>query len=335
MKSLILVIYILFITLSTCKHDRYQQDLSCINAENFKFAPEYYSTKPDINSPVISEKNRELVVVEMNNKRYLWFDATVENGEPFDYKKGLYGKGSQLLADADDFPGLARKGIHSEKDLCNTKIITGRSVSQITIDGRPWASSGVGFLAEDETIMSVIHADNQTLKELHLTHPDIARPLFHVYNISREFEKFNTDPVTGEQFELVALLYNGKRVMIKITGSRGWQESIFNDEILGSGHIEIWRELNTGEIEFLKKNYAHLSNDQFGELANMLSHIHTSEMVFYYINRYGFYEGHTEYRVDPVSAVLIFGLKSIEDVHNVCGSDLYQYFTTHFTQNPE
>lgn len=335
MKSLILVVYILLIALIGCKKDRYKLDIWCIDTENFKFAPDYYSARPRTNSPVISEKNRELVLVEMNNDRYSWFDATVENGEPFDYKKGLYGKGNQLLAAANDFPGLARKGIHSEKDLCNTKTITGRSVSQITIDGRPWASSGVGFMAENETIMSVIHADNQTLKKIHLTHPDVARPLFHLWNISREFEKFSPEPVTDEKSELVAMIYNGNRILIKNTGSRGWQESIFNDEILGSGHIEIWRELNTGELEFLKKNYAHLSNNQFGELINMISHIHTGDMVFFYINRYGFYEGHTEYRVDPVSVVLIFGLKSIEDVHNVCGSDLFRYFTTHFTQNPE
>jgi hypothetical protein len=335
MQKLILFIHIFVIILNGCNQDRYQLDLPRINAENFKFAPEYYSIEPGITSPVISEKNRELVIVEMNNGLYSWFDATVENGEPFDYKRNLYGKGNQLLADAEDFPGLARKGIHSEMDLCNTKIITGRSVSQTTIDGRPMGSSGTGFMAEDETIMSVIHADNQTVKKLQLTHPDIARPLFHLWNISREFEKFSTDTVTGEQHELAALVYNGKRVMIKITGSRGWQESIFNDEILGSGHIEIWRELNTKELEFLKKNYAHLSLDQFGKLRKMISYIHTGEMVFFYINRYGFYEGHTEYRVDPVAVVLIFGMRSIENVHKVCGGDLYGYFIKHFTQNPE
>ncbi|KPK82909.1 MAG: hypothetical protein AMS27_13675 [Bacteroides sp. SM23_62_1] len=67
----------------------------------------------------------------------------------------------------------------------------------------------------------------------------------------------------------------------------------------------------------------------------MVSVIHTGEMVFFYINRYGFYEGHTEYRVDPITVALVFGLKDIEDVHQACGGDLYYYFTTHFTKNPE
>lgn len=335
MQRLVLYIYILAVVLNGCKQDRYQADLPSVHAENFLFVPEYYSTEPTLPSPALSEKNRELVLVKVNSSRYSWVDATVENGTPFDYKRQLYGKGNQLLADAEDFPDLASKGIHSEKNLRNTKTITGRSVSQITIDGRPWGSSGVGFMAEDETIMSVIHQDNETVKRLNLTHPDIARPLFHLWNISREFENLKTGAATGEQVEPVALIYNKNRVLVKTTGSRGWQESIFQDEILGSGHIEMWRELNTRELEFLKRKYEHLPNDQFDELVQMISHIHTGEMVFFYINRYGFYEGHTEYRIDPISVAFVFGLKSIEDVHKVCGKDLYRYFTTHFTQNPE
>jgi hypothetical protein len=135
--------------------------------------------------------------------------------------------------------------------------------------------------------------------------------------------------------QLTGLVYNGQRVETKITGSRGWQESIFNDEILGTGHIEIWRELSREELEFLKQKYAHLPQDQFEALKQMLSYIHTGEMVFFYINRYGFYEGHTEYRVDPITVALVFGLRSVEDVHQASGGDLYHYFTTHFTENPE
>jgi len=335
MPRFILLIYVFVLLLHGCKQDRYQHDLPWINSENLKLIPDYYTVEPSISSPVMSETDRELVLIEINNGRYTWIDATVENGAPFDYKRKLYGKGNQLLADEEDFSGLARKGIHSEKDLRNTKIITKHSVSQITVDGRPWGSSGVGFMAEDETIMSVIYADNQTVKKLSLTHPDIARPLFHIWNISREFENFSSDTVTGEQLELTALVYNGLRISMKISGSRGWQESIFDDEILGTGHMQIWREMNSKELDFLAKNYAHLSHDELGKLQKMLCNIQTGEMVLFYINRYGFYEGHTEYRVDPIAVALIFGLKSIEDVHMACEGDLYHYFTTHFSQSPE
>ena len=123
--------------------------------------------------------------------------------------------------------------------------------------------------------------------------------------------------------------------MINITGSRGWQESIFNDEILGSGHMEIWRETDTIESEFLRENYDNLSQHQLEELEKYLSFIHTGEMVLFYINRYGFYEGHTEYRVDPITVAFVFGLKSINELHLACGGDLYNYFTSHFTINHE
>jgi hypothetical protein len=190
-------------------------------------------------------------------------------------------------------------------------------------------------MAEDETIMSVILADNRTLMQLGLTHPDMARPLFHLWNISRGFENAIFDSTSGEPLKITSLLYNGQRVMMKITGSRGWQESIFNDEILGTGHIEIWRDLDERELAFLSMHYRHLPEDQFGKLKKDLSYIHTSELVFFYINRYGFYEGHTEYRIDPLSVALIFGLRSLEEVHKACGSDLYRYFSSHFTENPE
>ncbi|MFO7851201.1 MAG: hypothetical protein ACQERS_03340 [Bacteroidota bacterium] len=335
MSKYFILFLLSFILLNSCKNDRYNFSLDKIQSEDIKIAPEYYTGKPDFPSPVLTDDGRELVLLKIDNNRYTWFDATVENGEPFDYKRGLYGKGNQLLADKEDFPSLARTGLHSEEELRNTKIITGRSVSQITVDGRPWASSGVGFMTDDETIMSVIWADNKTVKRLGLTHPDIARPLFHLWNISREFENYSIDTVTGERLQLETMIYNGNEVHVKISGSRGWQESIFHDEILGTGHIEISREINEDEQEFLRQNYGNLPEDKYEEFKNMLFNIHTGEMVFFYINRYGFYEGHTEYRIDPVAVALIFGIRSIEDVHLAVRGDLYKYLTSPFTENPE
>ncbi len=332
-QSLILLILVFLII--GCKPERYEFHLPKLSSNDLMFYPEYYNQKPDLPSPVISETNREFVLLKTNNSLYIWIDATVENGEPFNYKNRLYGKGNQLLADEKDFPHFARTGVHSEEELRNTKIITGRSVSQITVDGRPWGSSGVGFLAEDETIISVIYADNQTVKKLGLTHADIARPLFHFWNISRDFEKYSLDSVTNKRVDMDALIYNGHEVKFKIEGSRGWQESIFNDEILGTGHIEIWRELTVEELKFLKKEYSQLTVEQFELMKKKLSYFHTSEMVFFYINRYGFYEGHTEYRPDPVTVATVFGLSSIEDAHRASGGNLYDYYNRHFTQNPE
>jgi len=335
MKNIILFIFFFVFFLFGCKQERYRFKIETINNEDLKFAPGYYTGKPDINSPALSRDGRELVLIKIDIDRYTFFDATVENGEPFDYKLRLYGKGNQLLADEEDFPSLARTGLHSDEELKNTKIITGRSVSQITIDGRPWGSSGVGFMTDEETIMSVILADNRIIRRLGLTHPDLARPLFHLWNISRGLEDYSIDTITGDRMQMEAMLYNGNEVKVEISGSRGWQESIFNDEILGSGHIYISRELNKEEQEFLNQNYGNLPEEKFEELKNMLFNIHTGELVFFYINRYGFYEGHTEYRIDPVAVALIFGMRSIEDVHIAVGGDLYEYFSSPFTENPE
>ena len=327
-------VFPLVLFLFSCSHGRYKTELPEINSENIIFAPETSSDYPNIASPVISENKRELILLKTKDAKYTWMDGTVENGEPFDLKNQLYGKGNQFTADGKDFPHFAQTGIHSEKELVNTKMITGKSVSQITVDGRPWASSGVGFLAEDETIMSVIYADNKTVKRLGLTHADIARPLFHFWNVARDFEKLTVIPDTKQRLEIEAMLYNGNEVKFKIQGSRGWQESIFNDEIHGTGHLELWRKLNPGEIDYLENQYKHLSKEQFEVLKNRISYFHTSEMVFFYINRYGFYEGHNEYRPDPITVALIFGLTTIEKAHRVAGENLYNYYMQHFTQNP-
>jgi hypothetical protein len=108
--------------------------------------------------------------------------------------------------------------------------------------------------------------------------------------------------------------YNGKQIHVKAEGSRGWQESIFNDEIRGASQIDIHRDLSARERTFLEQKYRHLSAGQMTEMVGALTHIHTSEMVPYYIMRYGFYEGHTPYRADPIAIAFIFGLKRLEEI---------------------
>ncbi|MEE4214998.1 MAG: hypothetical protein V2I34_08005 [Bacteroidales bacterium] len=334
MNKYLSLLFLSFMLFAGCREDPYRTHLNRISEDIIMMAPLYYTKDPGLPSPAINKEGRELVMLKLTGDKYTWIDATVENGETFDYKNRLYGKGKQLMADSADFPSLARKGLHSEKELRNTKIITGRSVSQITIDGRPWGSSGVGFMSDDETILSVILADNRCAKSLGLTHPDLARPLFHLWNMSREFEDCNIDTATGEKLQIEAVMYNGKEIFLEVNGSRGWQESIFNDEILGSGHIEISREPDMSELDFLEKRYAYLPADEYQQLKNELFNINTGEMVYFYINRYGFYEGHTEYRVDPLTVALLFGIRTIEDVHRSCGGDLYKYYNTSFTENP-
>jgi hypothetical protein len=50
-----------------------------------------------------------------------------------------------------------------------------------------------------------------------------------------------------------------------------------------------------------------------------------------YIMRYGFYEGHTYWRTDPVSIAFIFGLKDLEEMEEAFPAKLYEMLTGHFT----
>ncbi len=191
-------IVVLFI-LQGCVHDKYSKKYQTIVLGELQFFPEFYSEKTDLPSPALDTSGMEGVLVRLQDSLYTWFDATVENGDTFDYKRNFLGKGNQLLA----------------------------------------------------------------------------------------------------------------------------------DEILGSGHIEVWRELNVQEKEFLKEQYPHLSPEQFEEMKEKITHLHTGEMVLYYINRYGFYEGHSDFRADPVTIAFIFGLQSVGKIHKAANGNTYQYFTNH------
>jgi len=123
MQKLQVIICLFIFLFTSCNQDRYQITLPKISSKELKFSPVCYTVKPEFPSPALSAQGRELVLIKIQKGGYTWMDATVENGNPFDYKKRLYGKGNQLLADEEDFPFFARTGLHSEKELSNTKLI--------------------------------------------------------------------------------------------------------------------------------------------------------------------------------------------------------------------
>ena len=63
-----------------------------------------------------------------------------------------------------------------------------------------------------------------------------------------------------------------------------------------------------------------------------MSRIDTGEMAFYYIMRYGFYEGHTDYRSDPIAVAFIFGLRSLEEIEKAFDGNLNKALTEHFNE---
>jgi len=293
--------------------------------------PETTRKPPNLSSPTRLDDGMEVIVACLKNGEYAVVPVTVENAPPqIAYGGRKVGKGNQLFVDGNDFPTLASRGLHSLEELNRTERITDKPVEAITAIGRPGNSSGEGFLAADEDILSVLKGDNALVQRLGLTHPGMARPLFHIWNlILKEYELGRV----GRRYDgLQFVLYNGKRIRFgEVHPTRGFQESIFNDEIAGAFDINFFRDLDNAERAFLRQKYPTLSTNQMGELVKRLSRIRTGEMEPYYVMRYGFYEGHTSYRVDPIAIAFLFGLRSIEQIEAAFPGALYETLTRHFT----
>jgi hypothetical protein len=296
---------------------------------NYPLYPVILKERPGIPSPLVSADGAEYVIGLTEDGGYTIFTITVENGDDLNYKKNIwYAKGRQLEVDTADFPTLAATGLHSIDELHQTRTITGRSVDEITRIGRPEQYSGVGFLALDEDILSVLEGDNKLVKRMNLTHPELAKPLFHVFNV---IIGVMSESGYRKRGNAQSIVYNDRIVNLKFWGSKGWQESIFDDEILGYWEIEMWRDLDQDELTLLSQQYSDLSEKARVHLIRQLLYIHTGEMVPFYITRYGFYEGHTGYRADPITIASIFGLRTIQDINRVFGTNLQAALSNHHT----
>ncbi len=183
-------------------------------------------------------------------------------------------------------------------------------------------------MADDEDIISVLKGDNDLVRKLGLTHPQMARPLFHVWNmILQEI----TCGKFGRFSNVQAFFHNGRKILLRGESFKGWQNSIFQDEVQGRFEIDLRYELTPQERLLMQEKYSHLTSLQMVELIEALTRLHFSEMAPYYIMRYGFYEGHTDYRADPIAIACIFGLRSIEEITNAFGADLPGTLKHHFS----
>ncbi len=294
--------------------------------------PNVLDRPPTIASPYATKEGTEVLTAILKNGKYVFIPVTVENGRPlhYSYRVGsVYGKDRQLHVDRHYFPTLAGTGLHSEAELDDKDMITGIPADVITYIGRPGRFSGAGFMAEDEDIISVLKGDNNLVRKLGLTHPQMARPLYHVWNIILQEIKCEK---WGRFSGIRCFFYNGNKVTLRAESMKGWQNSIFQDEIQGRFDIDVQRTLTDAERRFLQEKYAHLSAEQMAELKKKLTRFHFSEMVPYYIMRYGFYEGHTDYRADPIAIACIFGLKSVEEIEHAFPGHLHRILIDHFTE---
>jgi hypothetical protein len=294
------------------------------NNRSYEIYPQVYDTKPNLPSPFINQDSSEFVIAVTREKKYAIFPVTLSNDRDICL---------QLVVDTTDFPLLARTGLHSETRLSQIKTITDRSIEEITNLGRPYGLSQTGFMAQDENIISVIKADNHIVRELGLTHPQLAKPLFHVLNMMDTDLTLNRWNMATHHWENVQyFFYNNFKVLVDVEDTKGGQESIFNDNITGGFYIKLWREFEDHEVKFLSKHYHHLPADELQELKTLLSVINTGEMEPQYIMRYGFYEGHTFWRTDPIAITFIFGLKSFEELDRIFKNKLNEILLNHFTE---
>lgn len=303
-----------------------QQSLKIENRE-IKLFPFEYDRKLEIESPLEFE-GREYILAKTSNNKYTVIDVTVEKGDPYNYRGKIRGKGNQLFINDKDFPTLAKTGLHSEKELQNTKSIAGRSIAEITMRGRPMRMSGAGFMAEDEDIISVLLGDNDLVKKMNLTHPELAKTIFHYWNIIQISEEIGL----GQGIAVPAIdtiFYNNRIIKYVIPSCRGWQDSLFKDSIMGECHLEMIVELNDSEKQFIDTHFKQLLKEQKQDFIKKLTHMHTGEMAAYYIQRYGFYEGHTDYRADPIVLAYIFGLRTLEELYNAFDGKIYENIFNH------
>lgn len=240
-------------------------------------------------------------------------------------------KDYQRIVDGEDFPTLARTGLHSSVELAQTRLITGRSVAEITELARPGRLSDAGFLNENEDIVSVLTADDEQVRRLGLTHPAMARPLFHILNLIETDLALGRWNMARHSWEnITGIRYNGRRVLLEAHDTKGGQLSPFDDGITGAFHILIRTELLPGEEAFLEAHYGHLPPQAMEELKAKLTRMETGEMQPQYIMRYGFYEGHTQWRTGPVPIAFIFGLRTLEEIEDAFPGSLYEVLTAQY-----
>lgn len=307
------------------------QSNNALKNKKLQFYPQFFKELPGIPSPGTLKNGIEVITAYTKNNEFTIIPVTVENGKPQNYNKGQWGKGNQLEINSRDFPGLANTGLHSDTELNEISTIDGRSLADITKNGQPGALSAAGFMASDEDIISVLKGDNALVKRLGLTHSQLAKPLFNIFNLILVHLKYYLEKIRPFE-DIDYIIFNGKNIYLQWGGAKGWQTSIFDDNISSYYEINTWRELSREEINYFNKKYLSLNANQMIELRKNISHIHTGEIVPYYIMRYGFYEGHTAWRADPIAISFIFGIKSLSEIDRLLGHDLYTLLIRHYTK---
>jgi hypothetical protein len=208
-------------------------------------------------------------------------------------------------------------------------------VDDVTAAARPGALSTGGFLAADEDILSVLHGDNELVAAMGLTHADLARPLFHVWNLMQADLALDRWSMRHHQWRNVeALKYHGHWVLLDAHDTKGGQQSPFRDGLEGAFWIVIRRPLDAAEAAFLHDRYAGVGPSRWDPMHGALTRLWIGDMEAFYIQWYGFYEGHTDWRADPVGIARIFGLRTLAELEAAFPGELAHVTSRHHVAAP-
>ncbi|MBN2346108.1 MAG: hypothetical protein JXO51_06925 [Candidatus Aminicenantes bacterium] len=301
-----------------------------VHGQALPLYPQVTKQPSGLPSPCRTDDGRELVTARTRDGEWALVDVTVPDWNKEEVK--YFGE-NVLRADSADFPTLARSGLHAMEELGMCRAISGRPLAEINELARPGRLSTAGFLAEDEDVLSVLRGDDRLARKLGFTHPQLARPLLHMWNVILQEQKHGRGVWgRGHAWKHVDhFLYNGRRITYEAHFTKGGQLSPFGDGIEGAVHVFLRRDLDPVEAEFLAQRYGALGPERLEALQRSLSALTTGELQPFYIVRYGFYEGHTAWRVDPLAIASIFGLRSLEELEKTFPGKLEETLRTHFT----
>ena len=224
--------------------------------------PQVKDTRPKIDSPFIESDKTEYVVAVTKENKYAVMAVTLSNERDIC---------PQLVINYQDFPALASTGLHSGAELGKLTTITGRSLDEITRLARPGGLSQYGFLAEDEHILDVLTGDNRLVENLELTHPLLAKPLFHVLNMMDNDLVLNRWNMARHHWDNIQYFYyKNHQIYVDVVDTKDGQQSIFNDSMEGGFYIKLWFEPDPADLEFLQTHYSHLTSEQMDQMINLL-----------------------------------------------------------------
>ena len=290
----------------------------------FQWYPAVNPEEPNLPSPFRSADGEEFLVALTKDSTWAIVPVTMRPDREIC---------QQLVMDTSDFPVLVTTGLHDQAQLMKLQTITGRPVAEITQLALPGGLSTDGFLASDENIVSVLRGDDEFVRKMRLTHPQLAKCVFHAFNLMDEDLKLNRWNMAHHEWEhMLGFYYNNGFVQVQAFDTKGGQRSVFDDGITGAFHLKVRRPLTMKEQGYLDLHYPQLSPEDRLLLEERLSFFNTGEMEPQYIMRYGFYEGHTGWRTDPIAIAFIFGLRTLEELDRIFEGNLYEVLTQHFIE---